>query len=265
MKHYIYFFSFIIFILSVAVFTLWYFKKDIITKNNLDTIVALMTIVTGIASVVVGFVSIKVMLEQNDRENILLEFQEKEHQPIFIIKTTLGKSYPNKDIYDYEEFSIENIGHKYKYLQDVSIKTFVKIEHNIMSSEYKKIISYIPLSYYYSATSKTGDVSDVVYYSISSNSIHNHEKYTDLYFSAIDYNSNNEHEKLFVDKVQFFIIKYIDIYDKERTIYLQNKEIVTEDIYKNIAALAEQDYGKKTYNLSELSLDIYWNKRKQND
>ncbi len=261
MKSYIYFFVFILLLITSAVISLWYFKRDFFTKNNLETIVAFMTIVTGIASVIVGFVTIKVMLDQNNREQTLLEFQDKEHQPIFVLKKKLGKSYIDKDIYDYEEFTLENAGYSYKYLKSVDIKTFVKISHSIMKDEYKNIISYIPLAYYYNATSKTGDVTDLVYYSLGSEYEHNNEKYSNLYFSAINYNKTTNDEKLFVDKVQFFIIKYIDIYDKERTIYLQDKEIVTEDIYNNIKTLAEQDYGYKTYNLSELSLDIYWNER----
>ena len=263
MKPYIYFFVFVLFLITSAVISLWYFKKDFFSKNNLETIVAFMTIVTGIASVVVGFITIKVMLDQNTREQILLEFQEKEHQPIFIVKKTLGKSYADKDIYDYEEFTLENVGHTYKHLESVNIKTFVKISHSIMKDDYKNIISYIPLSYYYNATSKTGYVTDLVYYSHSSNYEHNNEKYSNLYFSAIDYNQKTDNEKLFVDKIQFFIIKYTDIYDKDRVIYLQDKEVVTEEIYNNIKTLAEQDYEHNTYNLSELSLDIYWNNCKQ--
>lgn len=263
MKYYIYFLIFLLLLITSAVITLWYLKRDLFTKNNLDTIVAFMTIATGVASVVVGFVTIKVMLDQNNREQTLLEFQEKEHQPIFVLKKTLGKSYKNKDIYDYEEFTLENVGHTYKYLERVDIKTFVKISHSIMKDDYKNIISYIPLAYYYNATSKTGDVTDLVYYSHSSEYEHNNEKYSNLYFSAIDYNQTTEDEKLFVDKVQFFIIEYTDIYDKERTIYLQDKEVVTEDIYNNIKTLSEQDYGHNMYNLNELSLDIYWNERRK--
>lgn len=259
MKSFIYFLVLILIVSSTI--TLWYFKRDFFTKTNLDTIVACMTITTGLASVIVGFVTIKVMLDQNSREQTLLEFQEKEHQPVFVLKKTLGKSDENKNIYDYEEFSLENVGHAYKFLDSVEIKTFVKITHNIMKGDYKKIISYIPLSYYYNVTSKTGDVTDLVYYSHSSKYEHNNEKYSDVYFSAIHYNAKTDDEKLFVDKVQFFIIKYTDIYDKEKTIYMQDKEIVTEEIYNNIKTLAEQDYGKKMYNLSELSLDIYWNER----
>ena len=132
-----------------------------------------------------------------------------------------------------------------------------------MKDGYKNIISYIPLSYYYNATSKTGNVTDLVYYSHSSNYEHNNEKYSNLYFSAIDYNQKTDNEKLFVDKIQFFIIKYTDIYDRDRVIYLQDKEVITEEIYNNIKTLAEQDYGYNMYNLSELSLDIYWNNCKQ--
>lgn len=258
MKSYIFFFIFSLILTTSAVITLWYFKRDFFTKNNLDTIVAFMTIITGIASVVVGFVTIKVMLDQNNREQTLLEFQEKEHQPIFIVNKARGK---DKNINDYEEFTLENVGHAYKLLESVNIKTFIKISHSIMKDDYKTIISYIPLSYYYSATSKTGDVTDLVYYSHSSNYEHNHEKYTNVYFSALNYNNTKDDEKLFVDKIQFFIIKYIDIYDKEKTIYLQDKEVVTEEIYNNIKTLSEQDYGHNLYNLSELSLDIYWNER----
>ena len=261
MRYYIFFFFLLLTISTVI--TLWYFKRDLFSKKNLDTVVAFMTIATGIASVIVGFVTIKVMLDQNNREQTLLEFQEKEHQPIFIVKKSLGKSYTDKNINDYEEFTLENVGHAYKHLESVNIKTFIKISHSIMKDDYKTIISYIPLSYYYSATSKTGDVTDLVYYSHSSNYEHNNEKYSNVYFNAIEYNKTINDEKLFVDKVQFFIIKYTDIYDKERVIYLQDKEIVTEDIYNNIKTLAEQDYGYKTYNLSELSLDIYWNERRK--
>lgn len=263
MKLYLYFFLIIILSITSAVISLWYYKRDFFTKNNIDTIVACVTIVTSVTSAVIGFVSIKVMLEQNKREQTLFEFQEKEHQPIFIVKKSLGKSYTDKDIYDYEEFTLENVGHTYKHLKSVDIKTFVKISHSIMKDGYKNIISYIPLSYYYNATSKTGNVTDLVYYSHSSNYEHNNEKYSNLYFSAIDYNQKTDNEKLFVDKIQFFIIKYTDIYDRDRVIYLQDKEVITEEIYNNIKTLAEQDYGYNMYNLSELSLDIYWNNCKQ--
>lgn len=262
MKPYIYFFVFILLLITSAVISLWYFKRDFFTKNNLDTIVAFMTIITGVASVIVGFVTIKVMLDQNKREQEQLEFQEKEHQPIFVLKKKLGKSYPDKDIYDFEEFTLENVGHSYKLLQEVDIKTFVKINHTTTKDTYNQVVSYIPLSYYYNTTIKTGDVTDLVYYSIGSNHIHNNEKYSNLYFSALEYNKDKDGEYLFVDKEQFFIIKYKDIYDKERTIYLQNQEVVNEDIYNKIESLAKQDYDK-TYNLNELSLDIYLKERKK--
>lgn len=237
----------------------WHFRKKF-SEHDVDVMTGVATIITGIVSIIVGYVSVNVMQNQDNMQKMLVEFQEKEHQPIFVLKHHYDEEFSY-----YQEFSIENSGHTYKYLEDVTDKTFIKVTHNIDGDESKEIVSYIPLSNFYFMSRKTGDVKDLIYYSYGANRVRNSEIVQNMRKEAVLYNQQHDNEYIYVEEVLFFIIKYTDIYDKEKTVYMKDKEIVTEEIYNNIVTLAEQDYGLRTYDLSKVNLNIYLNDRKKNN
>lgn len=239
----------------------WHFRAQL-NKDYIEVAVGIATILTGLASIMVGIVSVKVMNSQNDMQKKLIEYQKKEHQPTFIVKKSLAKSSPDQDQYDYEEYSLSNIGERVKSIQSVDVKTFVKVTYSLLE-ENRKIVSYIPLTYYYNATVLTGDVQDEIQYSVASDKIKNNEYYSKVYFEAIEYSKQMEGEYLLIDKIQFFVIAYTDIYDEQHTLYLKGKEVVDESCYSRIKEAADEDYENKRYNLSELKLSVFWDDCKQ--
>lgn len=250
-------------LLAAGAFGGWAYR-DRLSKENIDVIVAIATAVTGLASIIVGFVSVHVMTTQNEMQKSLIEYQKKEHQPVFIVKKSIGKSAPDVEKYDYEEFTLENVGERFKSLQSVSQHNFVRFTYSNRSTQHpESIVSYAPISYYYNVQSGTGDVRDLIIQSYASDKILNHKHYTDLYFDAVEYSSSHENETLLVDRIEFFIITYTDIYDETKTIYLKGKETVEKGEYDSICAKAESDYGYKSYDLRELNIDIFFNDRRK--
>lgn len=250
-------------LLAAGAFSGWFFR-DRLSKENIDIIVAIATALTGIASIVVGFVSVHVMTTQNEMQKSLIEYQKKEHQPVFIVKKSIGKSTPDAEKYDYEEFTLENVGERFKSLQSVSQHNFVRFTYSNRGTQHpENIVSYAPITHYYNVQSGTSDVRDLIIQSYASDKILNHKRYTDLYFDAVEYSSSHENETLLVDRIEFFIITYTDIYDETKTIYLKGKETVEKEEYDNICAKAESDYGHRSYDLKELNLDIFFNDRRK--
>lgn len=250
-------------LLAAGAISGWVYR-DRLSKENIDIIVAIATAVTGLASIIVGFVSVHVMTAQNEMQKSLIEYQKQEHQPVFIVKKSIGKSAPDAEKYDYEEFTLENVGERFKSLQSVSQHNFVRFTYTNRSDRHpENTVSYAPISYYYNVQSGTGDVRDLIVKSYASDKILNHKHYSDLYFDAVEYSSSHKDETLLVDRIEFFIITYTDIYDETRTIYLKGKETVEKVEYDNIRAKAESDYGHRSYDLKELSLDIFFNDRRK--
>ena len=230
-------------------------ERKSLAVDRVSRVVNYTTILTSITSAAVGVVTVFVMIGQCDTQKRLLEVQEAEHQPTFIIKRSLYRS-DSSNVNDYEEYSIENIGERVKNITKIDQKTFIEVSY---SDNTKKIISYIPLQYYYQASFTTGDVQGVIQCSGYSNYNKNHLKFSNLYQQALAYSGNKFNAYVFVAAIRFFIISYEDIYSKEHVVYMKDNNLVSQEYFEGIEKLSISDYGYKSYDLSELDMNIFWN------
>lgn len=206
--------------------------KDKIERNDLSIWVDITTILIGVASLIVSGISISVMLSQEKTEKFLLEAQKKEHQPVFSIGYTLSKS-PTSEVYDVEDFVIENIGEQILSPASISHKTFLKIDYRDIANNSQKSI-YYPLTYYYNATISSDDQIGRLLTTIGNEYLHNNLKLYELDKAAIAFNNEYDKEYIFIEKVDLFKITYTDIYNEERVNHYRNSHLCTKELYESI-------------------------------
>lgn len=251
--------------LSFALMMFWlYFRsrknnvKDWSNNDNISKLVSCATILTGFTSAVASIVSVIVMIEQSDIQKNLIARQIAEHQPTFIVQKTLYKSDPSVDLYDYEEYSIKNIGERVLNIKSIHNKIFIEVSYQDTSKNGSKFVSYIPLQYYYQASFKTGEVEDIIEYSNYSIYNKNNLVYCNFYREALEYSLENNSEEIYVNLLRFFIISYEDIYHEEHTIYMESNNVVSQQYYESIEKSSINDYGYNNYDLSELNINIFF-------
>lgn len=232
--------------------------EDSRKKLYIDKIVGLATIFAGISSLIVGIVSISIMYSQSDMQKKLIMFQQMEHQPNFEVITTVNNHSYNGNTFSTEYFSIMNIGEKFKRIA-VEDKSFFKIDYTLNyygNGEEERIISYMPVRYF-EHIKYTGHLNGEVARSfqyISNNS----EQYYRLLQSVSEYNHTNQTNRINIERVDFFIIQYEDIYGEERTVYLQNNLLVNESYYYEIVNQSQNDYCLSAYDITGITIDDFF-------
>lgn len=232
--------------------------EDSRKKLFIDKMVGLATIFAGVSSLVVGIVSISIMYYQSDMQNKLIIFQQMEHQPTFEVITTINNHSYNGNTFSTEYFSIMNIGEKFKKIS-VEDKSFFKIDYLHNYNGYGKevrIISYMPVRYF-EHIKYTGHLNGEVAQSFQYIS-KNNEQYSSFLQSVSKYNQVNQTNRLNIERVDFFIIQYEDIYGESRTVYLQNNLSVSESYYYEIVNQAQNDYGFSTYDITGVTIDDFF-------
>lgn len=209
------------------------------------------------SSIIVGIVSISIMYSQNDMQNKLIMLQQMEHQPTFEVNTTVNNHSYNGTEFSTEYFSVMNMGEEFKKIV-VEDKSFLKIDYILNYYGYgeeKRIISYMPVIYY-GHIKYTGHLNGEVAQSFQYIS-NNNERYSNLLQTVSKYNQTNQSNRLSIERIDFFIIKYEDIYGEERTVYLQNNLPVSESYFYEIVNQSQNDYHAFIYDITGVTIDDF--------
>ena len=229
-------------------------NKDKLERTEISLIVDIMTILIGIASLTASAVSVAVMLSQEKTQEILLEAQKKEHQPIFSIDYTLSQS-PSSDMYDVLDFVIENIGEQMLSPAEISYKSFIKVDYNDVYADIHKS-AYYPLSYYHNATVSSGNLTGRILMTIGNEHLQNNLKMYSLHQEAIRYDEEHKGEYVSVEEVDYFVISYTDIYGEKRKNYYRKNNHTTKEEYDKVFESSTSTYrniGNKS--ISEVTLN----------
>ena len=226
--------------------------KERIEPNEISLLVDIMTILIGLASLVASAVSISVMLSQEKTQATLLEVQKKEHQPVFAISHSLSKS-DSSAVYDVEDYMVENVGERMLSPASISCKTFIKVEyHDILNNINTSV--YYSLGYYYNVASETDNLTGVLKKTYGNEYIQNNLKFGNIYKDATKYHSEHDDEYVFVDKVDFFVISYVDIYGENRTNYYRGNDQSTKEDYEAVCKSSSETYGLLPKSITEVTL-----------
>ena len=229
-------------------------NKDKLERTEISLIVDIMTILIGIASLTASAVSVAVMLSQEKTQEVLLEIQKKEHQPIFSINYTHSKS-ASSDIFDVQDFVIENIGEQMLSPAKISFKSFIKVDYNNVNSGAHKS-AYYPLSYFYNATVRSDDLQGRILMTIGNEYLQNNLKMYLLNQNSIKYDKEHKGEYISLELVDYFVISYIDIYGEERTNYYRENHHTTKEEYEKVFGSSASTYGDVgNKSISEVTLN----------
>lgn len=236
----------------VVLLLIWKLRN--MEKNDVSKYADIVTIIIGISTAVTSIVSVVVMLRQDNIQRQMMESQQKEHQPVFSISHNLSKS-DLSDVYDIEDFIIENRGESMLAPAELQLRTFIKVEYMDRNNNYQ-CSTYYPLAYYYNAQKYTDNLSGVLFQSFGNEYLQNHLSLYNIDRKCIA--SNMEKEKVYVEirKVDFFIISYKDIYGIPHTSYFRDNNISTKDDYELVCRKAADTYGSRPQlSISELTLE----------
>lgn len=235
--------STVIIILS-SIIVLFFFvlltARKKIEKENLSRIVDCMTIAVGISTIVSAAISISVMLSQEKSQERLIAMQENEHQPVFKINYNLSKT-NTSEVFDVENFVIENVGEQMLSPADITLKTYIKTNY-ANNKDGIGNTTYYPLTYYYNASISSENLSGEIMKTIGNEYLHNHLEFYNLYKDAIEYSNTHNDVFLEIEKIDLFKISYIDIYGKERVCYYRNSNRISEKTYDSIIQESNKIY-----------------------
>ena len=229
--------------------------KEKINRGDVSLLVDISTVLVGIATLIVSGISIHVMLSQEETQGLLVELQKREHQPIFSINYTLSKS-PASEVYDVEDYVVENIGEQMLSPANISCKSFIKVDYSDVDAGVQKSV-YYPLTYYYNATLSSGDQTGELIRTIGNEYLQNNLKLYQLHQAAQAYTAEHDKEYVFIKKIDLFTITYTDLYAEERTVYYRDGHLVTEEAYNAIFQNASDTYQDPVFtkSISEVTLD----------
>ena len=206
-------------------------------------------VITAIATVLVGIVTIFVMKSGDDIQKKLMTMEEAKNQPIFVLNE-ISEMSPGSDKYDYEDFHLYNYGAIVKSIEKVKSYVFVKLSY-YKSDELIKL--YAPIQDYFYRYYKTGSLQGEIALSYGSFKIHNVLNYV----NHIHYDQPSDQSIILVNTelVKIYVVEYVDIYGLTKTICFERNKETAKDYVDSILECSQQQFGDIKFNLDNLSID----------
>lgn len=248
---------FVSFIIVLAVLYLYIRRKKYATRSKeVSVFVDFMTILIGVASILAAFVSIDVMRSQEKLQeklqNILLDIQKKEHQPVFYVRQSLSKSTPN-GVYDIEDYYIESFGGYMASPAKIEHQTMICVYYRDNSKPYSEGIKmYYPVIYYNGGIDYK-NISGLLYKTVGSEYLKNNLCFNRIYKAAIEHDRNNN-VYTEVKKIELSKISYIDIYGDNRNVYYIDSQQTTKEEY-DVIMTESKKYLFETKSIDKLTFD----------
>lgn len=214
-------------------------------------------IITATGTVVVGVATIIVMFQENNTQLRLAKMEEAEHQPIFVVDEVPGTS-TNEEAYDYEDFSVFNLGGLVKSIAKVEVLVFAQVDYAYkVTYETKKV--YVPIKDYYFRYYNTGALQGEIARSYGSFQNHNNQLFVQRLYWGKTTLENIQWVKC--ELIKFYIVEYTDVYDKTKTVVFKGTspglrtEQSTMSYVSDLVTLADSVFGSEKYDLKDLTLD----------
>lgn len=172
----------------------------------------------------------------------------------FKINYNISKT-DTSEVFDVENFVIENIGEQMLSPADVTVKTYIKTNY-ANNKDGTGNITYYPLTYYYNVSISSENLSGEIMKTIGNEYLHNHLKVNNLDKEAIEYSNTHSDVFLEIEKIDLFKISYIDIYGKERVCYYRNSSRISEKTYDSIIHESNKIYHNVPFkSIVDIDLD----------
>ena len=226
----------------IALITLSAKKKD---DKRYEKISAIATFMAAVGSIVVGIITVTVMKHQEDAERLL-------NQPLFAVHVGLNYS-QDKQLYDNEEYVIENVGYKTRSKTDVNHYSIIEVSR-FDNAVGKVVTKYCLMNNYFGASFTTGNLDGTVEY--SSYSKNNNELFFNLYSETLHYGETHPGVYVDVKKKHYFVLVYTDIYGDIHTIVKNEDKDVDPDQFKDILKRTNTDCGGRSFDIQKLNLDV---------
>lgn len=206
-------------------------------------IAGLIPLLIALAAMISGMLSFK-QSDDDFLEIQMMEMQKMEHQPIFSIEYSLTKT-EGFEVPDIEDYAISNTGEQMRSLLDMTCETFIKVKYDNISADIHTS-AYYPLLGYYGFTKSTGSSVGLLKETVGNESQHNFFYFHNVYKAANAYDDEHPEVIVSVEKVDFFKITYVDIYNEQRTVYYrgayQKTNLTTKEEYDSVVASATTTY-----------------------
>lgn len=227
-------------------------KMYIDKKHNKKDWSVWANVITAIATVLVGIVTIFVMKSGDDIQKRLMAMEEAKNQPIFVL-TEISEMSTGSDKYDYEDFHIYNYGAIVKSIERVKSYVFVKLSYykSLKSDELIKL--YAPIQDYFFRYRKTGALQGEIARSYGSFKVQNVLNYV----NHIHYDKPSDPSIILVNTelVKIYVVEYVDIYGLTKTICFESNKETAKDYVDSIIECSQQQFGDIKFNLDNLSID----------
>lgn len=225
----------------VAVVMLLFRKKD---ENRYHGITAIATVLTSICTVIVGIATISSTSKAVEREIL-------QRQPLYTVHLRLN-DIDRDSFYENEEYLILNEGEKTMEKTDVTPYSFLEITYFNMNNQATCITKLCPLNRYFGANFVTGNLEGMVQY--SSYSGNNNECFYRLYQDALKYGEEEPGVSIMIEKKQFFLIEYKDIFGDKHQVVKQDTSEADIKKLTEVRNQAERDAGGKSFDVFNLNL-----------
>jgi hypothetical protein len=222
---------------------LFFTKRD---GKKFETINSIATLIMAVATIIIGISTVNVAKQSEEIEKL-------SKQPLFTVKINPEYS-EEKHLYDKEEFVVTNDGHKTKVKTIVSVCSFLEIEYHDIGNHKDPIRKRIPIIYFNGAAANTNNLDGVI--SCSFYTGNNNECFFNIYKDALRYGEEHPDTFITVEKENYFVIDYVDIYDEHHHIVKTEETEIDPAEFEKIKKEAYQNTNGKPYDIEKLNLEF---------
>ena len=189
-------------------------------QSEMDRWVGIATVCTAISSAVVGLISVWVMFDQKKTQDKLMSMQISEHQPVFKVKIEEHASLDNdQNPFDYEEVKISNIGNQSFILKEWDINGYAYLKFDLNNNIEDYLIKFPD---YFGTKSDKINSEDILISTRNSQSHKNLDILNKANQKLLDMHSSFECPSIYVERLIYTFIKYIDLYGNAQARYFIN-------------------------------------------
>ena len=199
--------------------------------------------IVGIAGIIFSRYQYKSNKRQNEMQKAQIEMQNKEFQPIFMVRFRID-SYEEKN--DSEHIELYNEGKPFRSF-NYEIRTFFKLRFSSFDDGINSTY-YVPISDFYFVRERYKDLTGKLWTNYVPN---NHAKFCQLYTEAIELSKDNKY--IFINRFSLIQIEYTDIYNNKQTVYFEDELQINKNIFIDIVEKSEEVF-KIPFNIEEVQL-----------
>ena len=209
-------------IVSITVVFFIGFKLNIAphVQSEMDRWVGIATVCTAISSAIVGLISVWVMFDQKKTQDKLMSMQVSEHQPIFKVKIEEHASLDqDQNPFDYEEVKISNIGNNSFILKEWDTNGYAYFKFKLNNNVEDFLIKFPD---YFGTKSDKINSEDILISTRNSQKHKNLDILNKANQKLLGITASLECPSIYVERLIYTFIRYIDLYGNEQTRYFIN-------------------------------------------